>query len=1303
MSTVLNKLHDADQPSPPRTDWYLRTDDTDIYGPVDIAVLREWSAQSRIAPGNQVSNDGELWVAAETLPELKMEWMAELPDGRTYGPFNVLAVPNLFETGSLPASAVLTHPTTGKTLKVADILRGRGKPDDTPQPAAVPSLDMAKQEQWQKRYEDEKQARLQHEAELQGEIEALKAKALSAEEELARAHREIDREAQELHILEIDRSSKEKRHSDSIARLERQLSEQRETENRLKQVIAEKDNSVKDERSASEEASRKLRNEISSLNSRIESLSLSLKKQELAASEKQSALDSHLKRWTQLEKELRGEIEQLRTSAIAKHRKTDGAPGGSAEDIGASGALQPEPGSSEPDIARRLKTEHAKCVELEHNLASLRRNHDQAAEQSKRRETELTRQVSAISAELEASRASAEQLKNENSGFRDKIVSLENSSETARLNIEGVQGQLSQLNEHYELLKSESRRQLEELEAQRESFSHEKAELEKANSMLEGDRASLMETVERLKAGLEDSDSSTTTLQLKLSSAVSELQEFRKQASAEADSLRTRIAELDTKLKVAGDQAALSADRISDASSSAAALRKQAEETEKQLTAEISSLRQDIDRQKQGFEAELSQERSRREEIERLLSQAREDVQSDSSVLHKARERIAELERRLSESEAGFVSEKQKLQLKLAEAEETAASKAESLIALESRLAMNTSERSLEVSGLAEQVAALEREKARLKDDYEARISSLTASIERETVIAADLRKNLSAGEASTAALKSSVLEAETAAGDLRKRLEEKSAEAEKADRERELLEKTVAQLRDDIAAKNSLLSRESESFGMEADDLKKQITEKDGTINSLTGKAETLSSQLEDASTRLRKLQEAHGILQDESARRESELRARISESADQLGQLRKSTDLRIAELQQTASTLKADLETSRREYKDTARRLDDSLARITGNEKAAEREKRSLESQIHHLREKLSEKIQALEETDAVLYKTEKDTTDSERSLRETLRMLEKREIAGRKQSAKLTSRISQLEQERTKLTADNNALVEEVKDAVAQLKLLRRQVEPLRRRADEQELLLRKQLARGTPEASASSAALAFEKLKHRTGLALHKLAASGPAGRIAILTAAVILVLVMLKTNGKPPARPEAPAGNRRDMPETALETDRLQEYIKACLALKPELALKPAETISSHREAAGTRPLPDIQAEGVAVLATNNQQRLVFKNNVFSEALSFSGDAEAVLRKLAADSHIAGGPFKLVIHGLSEPGAAETGGNQSADYSLRIRRADAVRKILLESGNIPSSRVLIAAGRPDPGMPRSVMIVLQHSN
>ena len=91
----MSKLYDGFKSSEGDSgDWYLKISDDVVYGPIALSALRDWAAEGRITPGNQVSKDNKAWSPVENVPALKMDWLVELKTGEIYGPFNLLAAPH---------------------------------------------------------------------------------------------------------------------------------------------------------------------------------------------------------------------------------------------------------------------------------------------------------------------------------------------------------------------------------------------------------------------------------------------------------------------------------------------------------------------------------------------------------------------------------------------------------------------------------------------------------------------------------------------------------------------------------------------------------------------------------------------------------------------------------------------------------------------------------------------------------------------------------------------------------------------------------------------------------------------------------------------------------------------------------------------------------------------------------------------------------------------------------------------------------------------------------------------------------
>lgn len=108
----------------PGTSFYLRRPDGSFQGPLDLPELIGLAIHNRIPPGSEVSDDGAAWDPAESLPDLKLDWVASRPDGSTYGRFNLLALPHLIENGTIPETAELRNAISGRTVRARDVLKG---------------------------------------------------------------------------------------------------------------------------------------------------------------------------------------------------------------------------------------------------------------------------------------------------------------------------------------------------------------------------------------------------------------------------------------------------------------------------------------------------------------------------------------------------------------------------------------------------------------------------------------------------------------------------------------------------------------------------------------------------------------------------------------------------------------------------------------------------------------------------------------------------------------------------------------------------------------------------------------------------------------------------------------------------------------------------------------------------------------------------------------------------------------------------------------------------------------------------
>ena len=88
--------------------WYLRTQD-ETFGPESEEKLVEWARLGRIQPGQEISENNEVWRRVEDVPFLDMRFSIDIGDGNPRGPFNRAAAEALIASGRLPPSAKMVE------------------------------------------------------------------------------------------------------------------------------------------------------------------------------------------------------------------------------------------------------------------------------------------------------------------------------------------------------------------------------------------------------------------------------------------------------------------------------------------------------------------------------------------------------------------------------------------------------------------------------------------------------------------------------------------------------------------------------------------------------------------------------------------------------------------------------------------------------------------------------------------------------------------------------------------------------------------------------------------------------------------------------------------------------------------------------------------------------------------------------------------------------------------------------------------------------------------------------------------
>lgn len=147
--------------------WYLRKADGSVFGPADTPELKEWAADGRVAPDDQISTDRKTWQPAPSLADLNMCWSIVLEGGEVFGPLHALALCDLVEQGSVSADSPVQNAKTGETLEVRQVLL----PALIAERSRLQAAFKEKEEAWTMLLQKERQIALGRETDLRQKLE----------------------------------------------------------------------------------------------------------------------------------------------------------------------------------------------------------------------------------------------------------------------------------------------------------------------------------------------------------------------------------------------------------------------------------------------------------------------------------------------------------------------------------------------------------------------------------------------------------------------------------------------------------------------------------------------------------------------------------------------------------------------------------------------------------------------------------------------------------------------------------------------------------------------------------------------------------------------------------------------------------------------------------------------------------------------------------------------------------------------------------------------------------------------------
>lgn len=99
--------------------WRLLKADGSQYGPISLALLRRWAMEGRVAPEDQVAEEGGEWRPAPSVEELEMTWLLLREAKPPFGPLNLFAFADLVQQGTLAGTEQVAPVSGGDPVPLA--------------------------------------------------------------------------------------------------------------------------------------------------------------------------------------------------------------------------------------------------------------------------------------------------------------------------------------------------------------------------------------------------------------------------------------------------------------------------------------------------------------------------------------------------------------------------------------------------------------------------------------------------------------------------------------------------------------------------------------------------------------------------------------------------------------------------------------------------------------------------------------------------------------------------------------------------------------------------------------------------------------------------------------------------------------------------------------------------------------------------------------------------------------------------------------------------------------------------------
>ncbi len=171
-------------------------------------------------------------------------------------------------------------------------------------------------------------------------------------------------------------------------------------------------------------------------------------------------------------------------------------------------------------------------------------------------------------------------------------------------------------------------------------------------------------------------------------------------------------------------------------------------------------------------------------------------------------------------------------------------------------------------------------------------------------------------------------------------------------------------------------------------------------------------------------------------------------------------------------------------------------------------------------------------------------------------------------------------------------------------------------------------------------------------------------------------------------------------NRQPQEDVQMPPDELESFATAKPELDDTLVLQP-EQIHSHAERTHTNTVqnwPTINLSRAAITKDNSAMQITFDYGLFPSGTRLRPEAREDLQKLAEQMRNQIDDFSIIVEGHTDTIPVHPDNERFIDnFSLGMARAEAVKDLLTEIGNLPAGRIHTAsAGQSSPPYPNDTM-------